>query len=288
MVEYLTAHQSLEVLVREKPLPYVRGGIAQLGRGVISESVGLGLAAGTLYAIADQHEALRGATDSIGQFVDNLIPGDASYINQARELADGILENSGWRYRLQSVAGVAAAGFGVYWLMKKGIRQIRDGVTSLRDSGYEHFDDGRTWKRHGGYTDRPSAATQKYGKPLTPVDSKEDLEQLAQGEIVLINGAVLARAEFYRTTTNKKTGKKRTRHIPVETYLGSFSGTDHGEFTFELPQGVRIEGRSESGLYDIAILIRTTPDRKPTVRVEGKLGKNNVIQVDYVLPAYTR
>lgn len=81
MTEYLTAHQSLEVLVREKPVRYARGGSAQIARGVISEAAGAALAAGTLYAIADQHEALRGATDSIGKFVDNLIPGDASYIN---------------------------------------------------------------------------------------------------------------------------------------------------------------------------------------------------------------
>lgn len=288
MTEYLTAHQSLEVLVSEKPVRYVLGGSAQIARGVISESTGAALAAGTLYAIVDQHEALRGATDSIGQFVDNLIPGDSSYVNQARERVDGFLDNSGWWGRLRSVAGVATAGFGVYWLMKKGIRQIRDGVTSLRDSGYEHFNDGRTWKRHGGYTNRPSRATQKYGKPLTPVDSKEDLERLAEGDVVLINGAVLARAQFYRTKTNEKTKKKTTRRIPVETYIGSFSGSDYGYFTFELPQGVRIEGRSESGLYDIARLIRATPDGKPTVRVEGKLGKNNIIQFDYMRPAYTR
>ena len=287
MVEYLTAHQSLEVLVHEKPVRYARGGSAQIVRGVISTAVGATLAAGTLYAIAGQHEVLKGATDSIGQFVDNLIPGDISYVNQARGEADGFLDNSGWLNRAWTLGIVGAATFGVYWLIKKGIRQTGDGVTSLMDSGYEHFNDGKTWKRHGGYTDRPSGATQKYGKPLTPVDSKEDLEHLAEGEIVLINGAVLARAEFYRTTKNEKTGKKTTRSIPAEEYLPSWSGTNHGKFTFELPQGVRIEGFSEGGLYDIARLIRATPDGKPIVRVEGKLGKNKAIQLGYMLPAYT-
>ena len=192
---------------------------------------------------------------------------------------------------MKSVAVVAAAGVGVYFLVKKGIRQIGDGVTSLRDSGYEHFNDGRTWKRHGGYTDRPSIATQKYGKPLIPIDSKEDLEQLAEGEIVFINGAVLANAEFYCVTTNKKTKRETRTRIPVETYYGSFSGKDYGKFTFELPQGVRIEGHSENNgslLLDISKLIRDTPGGKPIVRAEGKLGKNNVIQLGYVRPAYTR
>ena len=78
MPEYSTAHQSLENLVRENPLQYARGGSAQIVRGVISAAAGVALAAGTLYAIADQHDALRGYTDSIGQFVDNLIPGDTS------------------------------------------------------------------------------------------------------------------------------------------------------------------------------------------------------------------
>lgn len=285
MTEYLTAHESLEVLVQEKPVRFVRGGIAQIARGVLDTAGGLGLAAGTLYAVADQHAVFSGLTDSIGQSADNLIPGN--YVDQAREQVDRLLDNSGWGSRLWSVASLAAAGFGVYWLTKKGMRQLRDGFTSLMDSSYEHFDDGRTWQRHGGYTNRPSNATQKYGKPLTPVDSEENVEPLSEGETVLINGAILTSAEFYRTTT--KNNKKRTVRIPVEEYDISWSGTDHGKFAFELPQGGRIEGlKKEGDLLDIAKLIRDTSDGKPVVRAEGKLGKNNVLQLNYVRPAYTR
>lgn len=287
MTEYLTAHESLEVLVNESPVRFVRGGIAQITRGVISEIVGLSLAAGTLYAVADQHEIFRSVTDSIGGFIDDKIPGDTSYVDQAREQADWLLDNSGWGSRLWSVASLAAAGFGVYWLTKKGMRQLHDGFTSLRNSSYEHFDDGRTWQRHGGYTNRPSRATQNYGKPLTPVDSEENVEPLSEGEMVLINGAVLVKAVFYRTTT--KNNRKRTVRIPMGEYDISWSGTDHGNFTFELPQGGRIEGlKKEGDLLDIAKLIRDNSDHQPIVRAEGKLGKNNVLQLNYVRPAYTR
>lgn len=286
MVEYLTAHESLERLVDEKPVRFIRGGSAQIARGVISEIVGLSLAAGTLYAVADQHEIFRGVTDSIGGFIDDKIPGDTSYVDQAREQADWLLDNSGWLSRAWTLGIIGATTFGVYAFIRKGIRQIGDGATSLRDSRYEHFDDGRTWQRHGGYTNRPSNATQKYGKPLTPVDSEQNVEPLSEGEIVLINGAILTSAVFYHTTTNNN--RKRTVRIPVGEYDISWSGTDRGNFTFELPQDGRIRGYKREGLLDIAKLIRDTPDGKPVVRAEGKLDKDNVIDLKYIHPAYMR
>ena len=146
MTEFLTAHQSLEVLVREKPTRYVRGGIAQIVRGAASAAVGASLTAVTLYALADQHEIFAGITDPIGEFVDNIIPGDTSYVGIAREKADWLLNSSGYINVIKSVAVVGTAAFGIYTSIKRGIRQLGDGFTSLLDSRYEHFDDGRTWQ----------------------------------------------------------------------------------------------------------------------------------------------
>lgn len=290
---YKTARQSLDMLVNDNPVSYVRGGSIQIVRGALATIGGIGLAAGTLFAVADQHDSFKGVTDSISQLVDWVIPGDTPQIEQAREKTDSFLDYSGLWNSLRSVAGVAGAGAGVYWLIfKNAIRPLGDGVTSLRDSKYEHSVDGKTYKRHGGYENKPSEATKKYGKQLTPVDSQKDLDSLAEGDIAFINGAVLVQADFYyidrvKVSNNRYRDVREHMTAAEFKYGGSLtSGHNEGNFIFELPGGERIKGfRKYSELHTIARLINDAPDGKPIVCAEG-INDNNVLQLAYIRPAY--
>jgi len=290
--KFKTARESLDNLVQEKPVPYVRGGSIQLVKVGLVSLGGISLAVGTLYALADQHDFLKSITDPPAEFLENLIPGGTSYIDQAREKADWLLEDSGFFHFAGSIValGVVTVGVGLsVWWAK---RLFSDGFTSLQDSHYEHSYDGRTWKRHGGYTNNASDATRKYGKPLTPVDSQKDLDSLAEGDVAFINGAVLVKADFYNqflVTRPDNTKIWERRHMTAEEFEFSWSGHNHEvQLIFELPDGVRIRGykKSSSDLNKYAKLIKDAHDGKPIVRAEGMYDRNNVIQLSYIRPAY--
>ena len=169
---------------------------------------------------------------------------------------------------------------------------MRDGVTSIRDSHYKHFDDGRTWQRHGGYTNRPSAATQKYGKSLYGIDSENELSPLTEGELVLLNGATLSNVTYYHLVQNNKTKKKTRRRTNVTRVHNAISGSYEAVFTFNLPNGGTIMGEID-GLYSLHQIIKEfnlneNIEANPIIRAQGKLGKDKVIELAYVRPAYIK
>ncbi|MBW2999465.1 hypothetical protein KY339_02230, partial [Candidatus Woesearchaeota archaeon] len=155
MVDYLTSSESLEKLCEIQPDQPIKHGKRKLFSGI-------GL-------------TLLGAGSAWGGW-------EMMYLFDSPNPRDNIL------------GILVEIAFGMITLISgyNGIKNLADGITSLRKPRKVYSEDDSVYYRNGGFTKTPSTSDKKFGDKVSPIENMDDL----QDGYVLINGLYVKEINF--------------------------------------------------------------------------------------------